>query len=126
MEIDLHSGMGSMRRFIALASLLLLSLSRVDATTQVRARATASLAHPTREMVAAAPSVRLAPITVRQPTPRGTARLLGPWHPSRGESSIALRGPIGQRVVALPQPTPLAVGPAHRLTYDATAPPRLS
>ena len=118
MEIALHSGMGPMRRFIALVSLLLLSLSRIDATTQVRARATASVAHPAREMVAAAPSARLAPISLRESTPRGPARLLVPWHPSGGESSIALRGPI--------QPTPLPLGPAHRLTYDATAPPRLS
>ena len=115
-----------MRRLLALVSLLLLSLSRVDATTQVRARASASVAHPTREMVAAAPSVRLATIAVRESTPRGPARQLAPWHPSREESSIALRGLIGRRVVALPQPTSLPIGPAHRLTYDATAPPRLS
>ena len=114
-----------MRRFLALASLLLLSLSRIDATTQVRAHAAASVAHPTKEMVAAAPSVRLAPITVRELSQRGSARLLAPWCPCRGEAHFASPRPIGQSV-ALPEPTSLAAGSAYRRTYDATAPPRLS
>ena len=115
-----------MRRFFALASLLLLSLSRVDATTPAVARAMAVAAHPTREMVAAAPGVRLAPIAPRELSPRGPARLLVPWCPCRGESSVAFPVAVGRRVVAFPQWTSLRVGPAHRRTYDATAPPRLS
>jgi len=118
--------MGSMRRFIALASLLLLSLSHADATTQVHARATASVAKPTREMIAAAPSIRLAAIVERELSPRGPARLLAPWHPGRWESRFALPAPIAARAAVLPQPASLRIGPAHRLTYDATAPPHLS
>ena len=115
-----------MRRFLALASLLLLSLSRVDATTPAGARATAVAAHPTREMVAAAPSVRLAAIPPRELSPRGPARLLAPWCPCRGESSVAFPDSVGRHVVPFPQRTSLRAGPAHRRTYDATAPPRLS
>jgi len=83
-----------MRRFIALVSLLLLSLSHADATTQVHARATASVAKPTREMIAAAPSIRLAAIVERELSPRGPARLLAPWHPGRWESRFALLFPM--------------------------------
>lgn len=115
-----------MRRFIALASLLLLSLSHADATTRVHARATASVAKPTREMIAAAPAVRLADIALRESSPRGPARVLVPWHPSRGEAYFALPASTERRVAALPQPASLPVGPARRLTYDATAPPYLS
>ena len=115
-----------MRRIIALVSLLLLSLSHADATTQVRARATASVAKPTREMIAAAPSVRLAAIAERESSSRGPARLLAPWQPSRAEVGFALPAATAARRVALPQPASLPVGPAHRLTYDATAPPHLS
>jgi hypothetical protein len=118
--------MGSMRRFIALASLLLLSLSHADATTQVHARATASVAKPTREMIAAAPSARLAVIAQRESSPRGPARVLTPWHPSCAESCFALPAAIAARLAALPQPASRPVGPAHRVTYDATAPPHLS
>ena len=114
-----------MRRFIALASLLLLSLSHVDATTPVHARATASVAKPTREMIAAAPSVRLAAIELRESL-RGPARLVLPWHPSRPEPGFALPDAIAAHVAVLPQPASRPVGPAHRLTYDATAPPHLS
>ena len=115
-----------MRRFIALASLLLLSLSHADATTQVHARATASVAKPTREMIAAAPSVRLAAMVERELSPRGPARLHAPWHPSGAEAGFAIPAAIAARTVVLPQPASLPVGPAHRLTYDATAPPHLS
>jgi hypothetical protein len=115
-----------MRRFIALISLLLLSLSHADATTQVHARATASVAKPTREMIAAAPSVRLAAIELRESSLRGSARIIVPWHPSRAETGFVLRATIAGRGVALPEPTSLPIGPAHRLTYDATAPPHLS
>jgi len=115
-----------MRRFIALASLLLLSLSRADATTQVHARATASVAKPAREMIAAAPSVRLAAIKLRESSPRGPARVLVPWQPSRAEAGFALPAPTAAHRSALPQAVSRPVGPAHRLTYDATAPPHLS
>jgi hypothetical protein len=115
-----------MRRFIALVSLLLLSLSRADATTQVHARATVSVAHPTREMVAAAPVARLASIALRELSPRGPSRLLAPWHPSRAATGIALLEGPERGDAVLPQPASLPVGPAHRRTYDATAPPRLS
>ncbi len=115
-----------MRRLIALASLLLLSLSHADATTQVHARATASVAKPTREMIAAAPSVRLAAIALQESAPRGVARLIVPWHSSRAETGFALPAPLAARVVVLSQPASRPVGPAHRLTYDATAPPHLS
>jgi hypothetical protein len=125
-EIVLHLARGSMRRFIALASLLLLSLSHADATTQEHARATASVAKPTREMIAAAPSVRLAAMVERELSPRGPARLLAPWHPSGAETGIALPAAIAARTAVLPQPASLPVGPVHRLTYDATAPPHLS
>jgi len=118
--------MGSMRRFIALASLLLLSLSHAGATTPVRARATASVAKPTREMIAAAPSVRLAAIELRESSPRGPARLIVPWLPSHAETGFGLPAAIAARTAVLPQPASRPVGPAHRLTYDATAPPHLS
>ncbi len=118
--------MGSMRRFIALASLLLLSLSHASATTQTHAHATAFVAKPTREMIAAAPSVRLAAIVVRESSPRGPARTLVPWHPSRAEMGFALPAAIAARTAVLPEPASLRVGPAHRVTYDATAPPSLS
>jgi hypothetical protein len=118
--------MGSMRRFIALASLLLLSLSHASATTQVHAHATALVAKPTREMIAAAPSVRLAAITLRESSLRGPARVHAPWHPSRGEAGFSLPAAIAARIAVLPQPASLRVGPAHHVTYDATAPPHLS
>ena len=114
-----------MRRLIALASLLLLSLSHADATTQGHARATAFVAKPTREMIAAAPSVRLAAIAQREPAPRGPARLLAPWHPGRG-ASFDLPVAIAGRVAPPSQPISRPIGLAHRLTYDATAPPHLS
>jgi len=115
-----------MRRFIALISLLLLSLSHADATTQVHARATASVAKPTRQMIAAAPGVRLAALELRESSPRGPARIIVPWHPSRAETGFALPATMAARGVALSEPTSLPIGPAHRLTYDATAPPYLS
>ena len=115
-----------MRRFIALISLLLLSLSHADATTQVHARATASVAKPTREMIATAPSVRLAALELRESPSRGPAHIIVPWHPSRAETGFALPATIAARGAALPEPTSLPIGPAHRLTYDATAPPYLS
>jgi hypothetical protein len=115
-----------MRRLIALASLLLLSLSHVDATTQVHARATASVAKPAREMIAAAPSVRLAAVTPRDLSPRGPARVLVPWLPSSTKTGFALPGAIAARIAALPEPASCPLGPGHRLTYDATAPPHLS
>jgi hypothetical protein len=118
--------MGSMRRFIAVATLLLLSLSRVDATTQVHARATASVAKPAREMIAAAPSVRLADITLRESSPRGPARVLVPWQPSRTEAGLTIPAAAAARLAALPEPASLPIEAAHRLTYDATAPPHLS
>jgi hypothetical protein len=113
-----------MRRFIAVATLLLLSLSRIDATTQVHARATASVAKATREMIAAAPSVRLADVTLRE-SPRGTARVLVPWHPSRTEAGLTLPAATATCLVALPEPASPPIEAAHRLTYDATAPPLL-
>lgn len=115
-----------MRRFIALLSLLLLSLSRADATTQVHVRATASVAKPAREMIAATPSVRLAAIELRDSSPRGPARIIVPWHPSRADTAFALPATIAAHGAALPEPASLPIGPAHRLTYDATAPPQLS
>ena len=115
-----------MRQLLALATLLLLSLSRLGATAHERVQVAASVARPTREMVVAAPSLRLAPIALRELSPRAPARLLAPWHPSRAEAGIVLSGALGRAVTALPEPTSLAVGPAVRLTYDATAPPRLS
>lgn len=118
--------MGSMRRFIALASLLLLSLSHASATTQVHAHATAFVAKPAREMIAAAPSVRLAAIAPRETSPRGPARTLVPWHPNRAEMGFALPAAIAARIAVLPEPASLPVGPAHRVTYDAMAPPSLS
>src|SRR5947209_7780728 len=96
METTRHSGMGSMRRFIALVSLLLLSLSRTDAMTQARARATASVAHPTREMVAAPPGARFVVIALRELSTRGPSRLLAPWHPSRAATGIALPGALSR------------------------------
>lgn len=115
-----------MRRFAALVTLLLLSSLRVGATAPVQARVAASVARPAREMVAASPSARLAPIAQRELSPRGPMRLLVPWSPLRGESSIALAGSISGRVAAPSRPATLPVALAHRLTYDATAPPRLS
>ena len=113
-----------MRRLIALASLLLLSLSHADATTQGHARATAFVAKPTREIIAAAPSVRLAAIAQREAA-RRPARLLAPWHPGRG-ASFDLPVAIAGRVAPPSQPISRPIGLAHRLTYDATAPPQLS
>ena len=115
-----------MRRFIALASLLLLSLSHLGATTPVHARATAFVAKPTREMIAAAPSVRLAAVELRESSPRGAARLIVPWYPGHAERGFALPATIAARLVVLSEPASRPVGPAHRLTYDATAPPHLS
>lgn len=114
-----------MRRIVALATLLLLSLSRFGATEHVRA-AVATVERPTREMVASAPSVRLAHIALRESSPRGAARLAAPWHPSRADADVSLTRTVDAADVALPQPADRPVGPAHRLTYDATAPPRLS
>ena len=120
-----------MRQLLALATLLLLSLSRLGATAHERVQVAASVARPTREMVVAAPSLRLAPIALRELSPRAPARLLAPWHPSRAEAGIVLSGALGRAVGILVAQSrgallSLAVGPAVRLTYDATAPPRLS
>ena len=115
-----------MRPLPALACLGRRWLSRLGATTHERVQVAASVARPTREMVVAAPSLRLGPIALRELSPHAPGRLLAPWHPSRAEAGIALPGTLGRAVTALPEPTSLAVGPADRLTYDATAPPRLS
>jgi hypothetical protein len=112
-----------MRRIFSLATLLLLSLSRFGATAHAHAAST--MEHRTRELVATAPSVRLAAITVREQSPRTSFRLLGPWHPSRVDATLSFAGALA-RAAALPQPTARPAGVAHRLTYDATAPPRLS
>jgi hypothetical protein len=115
-----------MRQLLALASLLLLSLSRLGATTHERVHVAASVARPTRDMVVAAPSLRLAPPALRELSPRAPARLLAPWHPARAETAIALPDALGRTDTAVPQRASLPVGPADRLTYDATAPPPLS
>jgi hypothetical protein len=77
-------------------------------------------------MVVAAPSLRLAPIALRELSPRAPGRLLAPWHPSRAEARIALPDALRRTDTALLQPAALPVGRSDRLTYDATAPPRLS
>jgi len=118
--------MGPMRQLLALASLLLLSLSRLGATTHERVQVAASVARPTRDMAVAAPSLRLAPVAVRELSPRVPVRLPAPWHPARAATGVVLAGVLGGSGVALPQPAALPVDRADRLTYDATAPPRLS
>jgi hypothetical protein len=114
-----------MRRLLALATLLVLSLSRFGAPAPAHAR-TWVVDRVTSELGAAVPGARLAAPAVRELAQRDTPRAPLPWLPigvaSANVPSFAFASVASPRFA-------LEHAPAdgwHRFTYDATAPPRLS
>jgi hypothetical protein len=114
-----------MRRLLALATLLVLSLSRFGAPAPLHAR-TWVVDRVTSELGAAVPGARLAAPTARDLAPRVPTRAAAPWLPFHGAVQLDLAPESEARrdrpaVAARPPRTAW-----HRFTYDATAPPRLS
>lgn len=114
-----------MRRIVALATLLVLSLSRSGVPAPERA-SSRSVHRVSREMVASAPSVRLGVVVARELAPRAPVRAPTPWHPSRSRDAIELGVLLDRSPIELPRGERLALESWCRFTYDATAPPRLS
>ena len=114
-----------MRRIVALATLLVLSLSRFGAPAPSRA-SSGSVHRASREMVAPAPSVRLGSVEARELAPRAPLRAATPWLPSRSWDSVELGRLLDPSRIELPRGERFAAGDWRRFTYDATAPPRLS
>ena len=114
-----------MRRFLAVATLFVLSLSRFGAPAPAHAR-TWVMEGVTSELGAAVPGARLAAPVVRDVAQRVTPRSPAPWLPLAVASASGLSLPSTSCVRA-PMPSECApVSAWHRFTYDATAPPRLS
>ena len=114
-----------MRRLLAVATLLVLSLSRFGAPAPAHAR-TWAVDRVTSELGAAVPGARLAAPAVRDLAQRATPRAPLPWLPigvaSASGPSLPLPSPARERFALVHAP---AAG-WHRFTYDATAPPALS
>jgi hypothetical protein len=114
-----------MRRFLALATLLVLSLSRFGAPAPVHAR-TWVVDRVTSELGAAVPGARLAAPAARELAQRVAPRATTPWLPLDGAERFGLELASEARpcTPAANARSPLTAW--HRFTYDATAPPRLS
>jgi hypothetical protein len=115
---------GSMRRLATFVALLVLSLSRFGVTAPEPARAPAwSESGHVREPYT--PAVRFA-VDLREAAPRVPPRATSPWLPLQGAQLVRLAGPI-TRLADRPWPVEhSSLGAWPRVTYDATAPPRLS
>ena len=114
-----------MRRFLAVAALFVLSLSRFGAPAPAHARVWA-VDRVTSELGAAVPGVRLAAPVVRELAQRVTLRAPLPWLPVGVAPASGLSLPLASTTRAR---TALEHAPTdgwHRFTYDATAPPRIS
>ena len=114
-----------MRRFLALATLLVLSLSRFGAPAPAHAR-TWVVDRVTSELAAAVPGARLAAPTVRDLAQRVVPRAHASSLPLADVERIALGGDLHARGAT---PAAGARSPSeawHRFTYDATSPPRFS
>ena len=111
-----------MRRFLALATLFVLSLSRFGAPAPVHARAW-SAAPASPELVATTASVRLVALAVRDLGPRAQSRAPLPWLPFRPERPLGVSSPVVRTADAIPAAPRASAGVWHRFTYDATAPP---
>lgn len=114
-----------MRRFLALATLLVLSLSRFGAPAPAHAR-TWVVGAVTSELGTAVPGARLAAPSARELTHRVVPRALAPWLPFGAQAPFGLESwsDAPERAPSLVERSPLDGW--HRFTYDATAPPRLS
>ena len=115
----------TMRRFLALASLFVLSLSRFGAPVPAHAR-TWVVTAVASELGAAVPGARLAAPSARELAQRAVPRALAPWLPFGALAPFDLESWSDARgsTPALVERAPLDGW--HRFTYDATAPPRLS
>ena len=114
-----------MRRIVALATLLVLSLSRFGVSAPARASA-GSVHHASREMVASAPSVRVVPLAARELAPRAPVRASTPWLPSRTWDALESGVLLDRSRIERPRRERVALGEWRCFTYDATAPPRFS
>jgi hypothetical protein len=114
-----------MRRFLALATLLVLSLSRFGAPVPAHAR-TWVVERVTSELGTAVPGARLAAPAARELAQRVVPRALVPWLPfaDAQRSGLELSSVARPRTPQLVTRAPLDAW--YRFTYDATAPPRLS
>jgi len=114
-----------MRRFLALAALLVLSLSRFGAPAPAHVH-TWALDRVASELGAAVPGARLAEPAARELAQRSVPRAPAPWLPMHEAEPFGLRLPITTQ-----ERTPTSAerwwrDGWHRFTYDATAPPHLS
>jgi hypothetical protein len=114
-----------MRRLLALATLLVLSLSRFGAPAPVHAHRWV-VDRVSIELGAAVPGARLAAPMVRDMAQRVPPRAAAPWVPFDGASGpgLELRGDARPVTPAGGVRPPLTAW--HRFTYDATAPPLVS
>lgn len=114
-----------MQRLLALATLLVLSLSRFGAPAPVHAR-TWVVERVTSELGAAVPGARLAAPMPRELVPRTAPRAIAPWLPFHAAPTLALELLRDARPRAASSIAPAPHSAWRRFTYDATAPPRLS
>jgi hypothetical protein len=115
-----------MRRFATLIALFVLSLSRLGAVAAPSSATVPSVGRVTHELVAPAPAVRLATLALRDVPPREPVRPLVPWLAWHDGIAYHAPGEVArvQGVVAVPDRASL--GEWRVVTYDATAPPRVS
>jgi hypothetical protein len=116
-----------MRRFLALATLFVLSLSRFGAPVPAHAHALAWATDRTpQEMLASAPSARLTAFGVRELGPRVPPRAHAPWTTPDVADAFAPPFPIVRSERSRPWWKRSAPSAWHRFPYYPTAPPRLS
>jgi hypothetical protein len=114
-----------MRRFLALATLLVLSLSRfgVAAPAPVRGAGWSESRHP-HELVT--PTVRFDTVGLREAVPRLASRAMSPWLPFHGTELVRIAGLTPRPADRSWAVERSSLGAWVRVTYDATAPPRFS
>jgi hypothetical protein len=116
-----------MRRFFALASLLVLSLSRFGAPAPAHVHALAWGADRTpQEMLAPAPTTRLTALDVRELGPRVPVRSHAPWTPLRVGKEFVPAFQLERNELARTWSKRPAPSAWHRFPYYPTGPPRLS
>jgi len=114
-----------MRRFLAVATLLVLSLSRFGAPAPVHAR-TWAMDRVTSELGVAVPGARLAAPAVRALAQGVGSRAPLPWIPLGVAPASGPSLPLVSSARAPIARVDATAGRWHRFTYDATAPPPLS
>jgi len=114
-----------MRRFLALTTLLVLSLSRFGAPAP-RHAGTWVLDRVERELGTAVPGARQAVPPARELAPRSAARAPAPWLPVHDATPLELRVAVAANDLMPASADRVPADAWHRFTYDATAPPRLS